>query len=962
LTTLTAKWIWRPGDPAPRNVLMQFRRVFTLAAPAGWAQLNLSADTRYFLTVNGLRLGYGPVRNYHFHYEYDTYDLTPHLQPGPNVIAVAVSHWGEATFQQMVGRGGLLAQLDLEGQPQLWTDTDWKVKPSDAVRQNTPRIACQLPWEEQIDARLADVGWTAADFDDSDWEPAVVIGPVGVAPWGELSPRSILFLTDECVTPVRAQALGLARRPEVVAAIHAGPYLAPGDLSANRHVVDALIATTLRVPQAADVTLKRCSIAGGEAPRVRIDGVEVLWQGDPSDMSAKVSLVAGEHAVLLDWNGKTHDMDITFTASGLDGLAVHSPLAGDPGIWTIACAPGAARAAAAQASSPAALLNCGADWQPVSEANTPAADIYMELTASVLAPTAEAEAHWPLRVPPAPDGHARHYLLDFGRLVMGWIEFEVEAAAGTTIDLLGYEGVQDGRQQMTAWMNNTLRYICRDGRQTYRSTLRRGVRYLIVAVHDAPAETVLHSLTLGLSTYPWNIQGAFSCSDSRLNQIWELCAYTLRLCSEDTFTDCPTYEQTLWVGDACAGDIPVHLAVHGDPRLPRRVLLLIADSLQRLPIAGSQVPGDWENDMLPNWSLMWAMGCAEFYFHTGDTEFARLVYPALAKQAAYIEAARNEAGIVALPGFWHLLDWAKIPDGANEILAHESCLAVGAFNATATLARAAGQTQAADHWQSVGAELAAAVNRECWRDDVQAYGDLWRPAGVVGPAFVTASYGMSMAAANCVSQPTNIAALLGGVATGARAEAILPNLIDCPPGWVPTGTPWIHSLGGEQLARRGQLAPVLDTIRDRWGDMLDKGATTAWELFSGFDGMQGWWTRSWCHAWSAYPAYLLPAYALGVRPLEAGFARALIAPQLCDLAWVEGQVPTPHGPIAVHVEQGEAGWTARVTLPAGVAGEVRVPAGSGAAPQVTGAAAEIERAGAEFIVQLPPGAAAIIRA
>ena len=999
MTTLIAQWIWPAGDPAPRNVLMQFRRAFNLKAIGADARLHISADTRYFLSVNGVRVGYGPARNYHDSYEYDSYDLKPYLQAGQNVIAVAVSHWGEGTFQQMAARAGLLAQLDLDGQPRLLTDATWKVKRSAAVRQNTTRIACQLPWEEQIDARLDDVGWTETGFDDSAWEPAAVIGPAGVAPWGQLSPRSIPFLTDERVTPVRLRALGLARRPEVVAAIHAGPYLVPDDLSANRHVIDALFATVLSVPRAGEVTLKRCTIAGGLLPTVRIDGVELTWQLADTDVSAVVTLAAGDHVVLFDWVGKTHDMDLTFTASGLEGLAARSLLAGEGGTWVIAVPPGATRAAAIQAASPAALLGCGVAWQPVSALNTPTADVYMDLTASVLTPATTPEARpvprneveqgWPVHIPPAPAGHARHYLIDFGRLLMGWIEFEVEATAGATLDLLGFEGYQDGRPQISAGMNNTLRYICRDGRQTYRSTLRRGVRYLIVAVHNSvavhddptqavAAETVLHNVTLSLSTYPWDIQGAFRCSDPRLNNIWEQCVYTLRLCSEDTFTDCPTYEQTLWTGDACYTDVLLHQCVHGDSRLTRRVLLLVADSLRRLPIAGAQVPGDWENDVLPNWAWLWAMGCAEYYFHTGDDEFARRAYPALAKQAAFIESSRNSAGLVALPGFWHLLDWAKIPDGPDDILAHESCLAVVALNATAMVARAAGQAQAGEHWQAVAAELAAAVNRECWNDAKQAYADSWWPAGVTPPAFVTAAYGMSTAASDSVSQPTNIMALLAGVAAGPRAEAILPNLLDCPPDWVPSGTPWTVSLACEQLAQRGQLAPALNTFRDRWGDMLDKGATTTWELFSGFEGMQGWWTRSWCHGWSAYPAYLLSAYALGVRPLEVGFSRALIAPQLCDLTWVEGRVPTPHGLIAVRVENGPAGWVAQVLLPAGVAAEVWVPAvgapiaapiaaataaaTGAAAPRVTGAPAEITRADDQFIVQLPAGAAATIRA
>lgn len=926
---------------------MQFRRSFRLDAGRTEARLHISADSRYLLYVNGARLGYGPPRNYHFHYEYDTYDLTPHLRLGENLIAVAVSHWGEGTFHQSVGRSGLLLQLDLDGRPQLLSDESWKTKPSAAHRQQVPRIACQMAWEEQVDSRLEDVGWTAAGFDDSAWAPAVVVGPVGMAPWGVLSPRSIPFLTDEPIAPVRVQTLGRMRRPEVVAALHAGPYLAPGDLSANRQMVDALIATSLYVPRAGEVTLKRCSIAGGDPPigdsfRVLVDGAQITWQPDASDFCALLTLEAGEHVLLIDWNGKTHDMDITLTASGLDGLRVASLFPEQAGLWIMAVAPGAARASAASAADPAALLGCGADWQPVAVADTPAADIYMDITASVPVQVDEHPTHLPIHSAPVPAGHAQHYLIDFGRELIGWIELEVEAPAGATFDLLGFEAVQEGRRQMTAYMNNTLRYVSRGDRQSYVSTLRRGLRYVIVAVHSQTGEAVLHNIRLRLATYPWNIEGAFRCSDPRLNQIWELCAYTLRLCSEDTFTDCPTYEQTLWTGDACHSDVLVHQTVHGDPRLARRCLLLIADSLQRLPIAGAQVPGDWENDLLPNWSWLWAMGCAEYYMFTGDEAFVHAVYPALSKQARFIEANRNSAGILELIGYWHLLDWAKMPREPDDILAHESCLAVAALKATARLARVAGLPVEAERWLNVADEMVTAINREFWLADRQAYADLWLDGAVT----------------DIVTQPTNIVAMLTGVAAGERADAIAPNLLVCPEGWVRLGTPWMHSIACGLLAERGQMTLVLNTIRDRWGDMLDKGATTAWETFSGHEPDR--WTRSWCHAWSALPAYHLSAFVLGVRPLEPGFKRALIAPQISDLTWAEGRVPTPHGPITVRVERVEFRLMVQVTLPDGVVADVRIAANEAHTPVVTGAQAETRREATEFVITLPSGAEATI--
>ena len=960
---LSANWIWLASDPLERNVLGQFRREFTLETPPAQAHLHLSADSRYLLHVNGERLGYGPARAYHYHYEYDTYDLTPYLQPGVNVIAVEVSHWGEGNFYHMLGRAGLLAQLDLDGQPHLISDSTWKAKRSFAHRQRVPRIACQASWEEQVDARLADVGWTESGFDDSNWEVATVAGPVGMAPWGELSPRAIPFLTDEPLTPIRGWPVGLARRPEVVAAIHAGPYLKPGDLTSNRHILDGLFATVMRVERAGEVVLKRCSNAGGDAPRVFVDGVLVPWQPVDSDVEATLPLASGDHIVLMDWNNISHDMDFTFTARSQAtplGLSVHSPLPGDGGVWAIANRPGAARAAALQAATAAALVASGAPWQPVSDLDTPETDVCMDITASVVTPVPPQAQRLPLRVPPAPSGHAQHYMFDFGRLGIGWLEFEIEAEAGTMIDLFPFEAYQEGRPQMTPWLNNTLRYICRAGRQTYRSILRRGCRYLLVVVHGK-AETVLHRVVLRLSTYPWNIEGFFRSSDPRLNQIWEICVHTLRLCSEDTFTDCPTYEQVCWAGDACHSDVLVYHAVHADPRLSRRVLLLFADSLQRLPIVNSQVPGDWENDMIPNWSWLWAIGCANYYMHTADDDFARLVYPAVAQQSATLEAARNAAGLVAMPGYWHLLDWARIPDGYDQVLVHESILGVGALRAAAVIARAAGLPAEAERWERVAAELTAAVNRECWRPDQQAYGDVWLPGGARPEhVLVTSGYGTTTAYHDSVSQPTNIMALMTGVAPPDRDAAITPRLLDCPPDWVESGTPWTVALGGQMLAERGHLPAALNTIRAGWGGMLDRGATTAWELFPGFEIMGRWWTRSWCHAWAALPAYLMSAYVLGIRPLEPGFKRALIQPQLADLTWAEGQVPTPHGPIAVRLERAGRGTTLTVKLPAGVPAEVRLPA-TGAPPEVTGAAVEVQRVGGEYLVALPPGALSTLR-
>ncbi|MBK8027926.1 MAG: alpha-L-rhamnosidase N-terminal domain-containing protein [Chloroflexi bacterium] len=191
------RWIWDAGDTKPRNIFLNFRRTFDLSTIPAAAPLHISADARYYLYVNGVRLGYGPARGYPYRYHYDNYDIAEHLRIGKNVVAVMVNHWGEGTFHQLVVRGGLLLQIDMDDI--IVSDARWRVRRNTAYRQNTPRISIQLPWEEQFDARLADA-WTDSDYDDAEWDSAVEIPPADV-PWSGLTARRVPLLGNEPIQP-----------------------------------------------------------------------------------------------------------------------------------------------------------------------------------------------------------------------------------------------------------------------------------------------------------------------------------------------------------------------------------------------------------------------------------------------------------------------------------------------------------------------------------------------------------------------------------------------------------------------------------------------------------------------------------------------------------------------------------------------------------------------------------------
>jgi hypothetical protein len=81
-------------------------------------------------------------------------------------------------------------------------------------------------------------------------------------------------------------------------------------------------------------------------------------------------------------------------------------------------------------------------------------------------------------------------------------------------------------------------------------------------------------------------------------------------------------------------------------------------------------------------------------------------------------------------------------------------------------------------------------------------------------------------------------------------------------------------------------------------------------------------TRSDCHAWSASPNYDLLTVVAGIRPGAPGFRKVRIEPHLRGLHRLDASMPHAGGAIHTLYELGAAGWSAKVTLPPGLDGEL----------------------------------------
>ena len=106
-----ARWIWYPSERCLQNTFVLFRRTLTLKTRPRRARGWISADSRYLLEINGRRVQWGPAPCDPRWLEADPIDLTNLLEPGENVIAATVLHYGIGDGTWVMGKPGFLLDV-----------------------------------------------------------------------------------------------------------------------------------------------------------------------------------------------------------------------------------------------------------------------------------------------------------------------------------------------------------------------------------------------------------------------------------------------------------------------------------------------------------------------------------------------------------------------------------------------------------------------------------------------------------------------------------------------------------------------------------------------------------------------------------------------------------------------------------------------------------------------------------
>src|SRR5918996_1117957 len=475
--------------------------------------------------------------------------------------------------------------------------------------------------------------------------------------------------------------------------------------------------------------------------------------------------------------------------------------------------------------------------------------------------------------------------LDFGDTVAGTLRLEVEAPAGTQLDVALGERVRDGLLEQ-AFAHHALRYVARGDADAYESFDPVGGRHAVVAVRaTGPVEL---RVSVQERLFPRGAESvSFRCSDPLLDRIFEVGLRTVDLCSLDAYIDCPTRELRAWTGDSVVHQA-VHLATCDDWSLarwhPRMAAAPRTDGM--LPMAAVSNFGGHplEAAYIPDWSLHWIRSVHNLMRYTGDRELVAGLLPQAEGVRRWFLPYLQGGGLLSdVPG-WVLIDWSDVPVAGTS--AALNALWARGLRDFEDMARWLGDDGRGSWARRLRGELGRGFDA-FWDSARGLYRD-HRVAGSVQPS---------------VSRHTTAAAVCAGIVPRQRLAAVAARLAERAvlahssvsteafdageferglsfvidgrpePSWdvhtqVLEAQPFFRYVVHDALAEAGRPELVADACRD-WSRLLSDGVRT--------------WPESWaggsrCHGWSSTPTRDLIVHTLGIAPAEPGFTRPRLAP------------------------------------------------------------------------------------
>ncbi len=191
----TSQWITHPATMLSENKIYLFRKTFFLKESLTEAILNISAEARYKLFINGERVAFGPCRPSAEEKYYDTLDVAKYLYEGENELLCQVLQLSDdrdmlhTAYVHGVRRSGnMLLAVELTcGETVIRTDESWECAVSPNVEMTIRNFWLRSAMFEE-NVRSGEPEWISAktlvavDFLREKPYPWGVVNPMFVIP------------------------------------------------------------------------------------------------------------------------------------------------------------------------------------------------------------------------------------------------------------------------------------------------------------------------------------------------------------------------------------------------------------------------------------------------------------------------------------------------------------------------------------------------------------------------------------------------------------------------------------------------------------------------------------------------------------------------------------------------------------------------------------------------------------
>lgn len=468
-----------------------------------------------------------------------------------------------------------------------------------------------------------------------------------------------------------------------------------------------------------------------------------------------------------------------------------------------------------------------------------------------------------------------------GSVVIRWAETLYEPGTFDFRNLVGGKGDRrdyEGRE----WIGNGTRIPLSGGSVRWCDFWWRAGRYLLL---DFTGTAELEEVSFFSTGYPWNREWRAKTSLPELDRTLELAWHTLRMCSHDTFLDCPFFEQLQYVSDSRLESLTA-LVTTRDTRLIHASLRAFADSQAENGIILSRTPSK-QVQVIPSFALIYILFLRDLAEWRGADEIRE--YLPCARGILRYFAGELTGGLLHFPGWnrvdtpdwkagdagWNFIDW--VAGWKNGIPSGDCTLNI--FHLLALEAMTKLDSGNAEFYERCARDAAAAIR--------SAY-------EVPGTGFAEDE------AHSSFSEHAQILAVLSDHLPGYAPD--LPGAAEASVSF---------SYYYLEAVRRLERADLFRKRLEKWFGMEREGLCTLPENFDN--------PRSDCHAWSSHILHHYFATVLGLRPIDAVAGYWNLDPFPAGLDFAEGEIPLGTGVLRVRLRRnGDGNMHLSYAAPSGV--------------------------------------------